>query len=108
MASQRNQQEAFHKLTRVSRDKTNDAMFTTIKTYDEEDRQTFKDWIDKIDQACRVSRCDFRLEIIKKSTGAVCQVVMACDHLSDDNLLAKLRISFSDAPTMNQAQEEKT
>ena len=31
---------------------------------------------------------------------------MACDSLSDDDLLRKLRISFSDAPRMNQAQED--
>ena len=48
-ASQRNQQEAFHELTRVSKDKANDAMFTTIKTYNGENRQAFEDWIDKID-----------------------------------------------------------
>ena len=31
---------------------------------------------------------------------------MACDNYSDKQLLAKLRKSFSDAPTMNQSQEE--
>ena len=49
---------------------------------------------------------DFRSEIIKKLTGVVCQVVMACDSMSDDDLLTSLRTSFSDAPTMNQAQED--
>ena len=32
-ASQRNQQEAFQELTRVSRDKSNDSMFMAIKTF---------------------------------------------------------------------------
>ena len=105
-ASQRSQQEAFHKLTGASKDKVNDAMFTSIKTYDGKNRQAFEDWIDKINQACRVSGCNFRTEIIKKSTGVVCQVVMACDNYSDNQLLAKLRNSFSDAPTMNQAWEK--
>ena len=81
-------------------------MFTTIKTYDGKHRQAFEDWVDEIDHACRLSGYDFRTAIIKKSTGAVCQVVMACDGCSDDELLAKLRISFSDAPTMNQAWKE--
>ena len=72
----------------------------------EKNRQAFEDWVDEIDHACRLSGYDFRTAIIKKSTGAVCQVVMACDGCSDDELLAKLRISFSDAPTMNQAWEE--
>ena len=33
-ASQRTQQEAFQELTRVSKDKSNDSMFTSIKTFD--------------------------------------------------------------------------
>ena len=32
--SQRSQQEAFQELTRVSKDKSNDSMFTAIKTFD--------------------------------------------------------------------------
>ena len=88
-ASQRSQQEALHKLTRASKDKANDARFTSIKTYDGKNRQAFEDWIDEIDQACRVSGCDFRTEIIKKSTGVVCQVVMACDNYSDELTLGK-------------------
>ena len=104
--SQRNQQEAFHELTRVRRDKAHNAMFTTIKTYNGENRQAFEDWTNEINQACQVSGHDFRTEIIKKSTGVVHQVVMACDSLSDNDLLTKLRISFSDTPTMNQAWED--
>ena len=105
-ASQRSQQEAFHELTRASRDKANDAMFANIKSYDSKDRQLFKDWIDEIDQACWVSEHDFRTEIINKSTVAVRQVVMSCRNLSDDALLVKLGSSFSVAPTMNEAREE--
>ena len=54
-ATQRRQQEAFHKLMRASRDKANDTMFANIKSYDGKDRQIFGDWINKIDQACQVS-----------------------------------------------------
>ena len=54
-ASQRSQQEAFQELTRVSKDKFNDSMFTAIKTFDSTNRQTFEDWIDEVDQACRAS-----------------------------------------------------
>ena len=68
--------------------------------------QIFEEWIDKINQACWVSNHDFRTEIIKKLTGAVRQVVMACRNLSDDAVLAKLRSCFSDMPTMNEAREE--
>ena len=70
-ASQRSQQEAFQELTRASKDKANDAMFASIKVFDGKNRQAFEDWIDKINQACRVSDRNFRTEIFKKSTGAV-------------------------------------
>ena len=40
-ASQRMQQEAFQELTRVSKDKSNESMFTSIKTFDSTNRQTF-------------------------------------------------------------------
>ena len=52
-ASQRSQHEAFQELARVSKDKSNDSMFTAIKTFDGTNRQHFEDWIDKVDQACR-------------------------------------------------------
>ena len=70
-ASQKSQQEAFQELTRASKDKANDAMFTSIKVFDGSNRQAFEDWINKIDQACRVSDWDFKTKIFKKSTGAV-------------------------------------
>ena len=47
--SQRSQQEAFQELTRVSKDKSNDSMFTAIKTFDGTNRQSFEDWIDEVD-----------------------------------------------------------
>ena len=70
-ASQRSQQEAFQELTRARKDKANDAMFASIKAFDGKNRQAFEEWIDKINQACRVSDHDFRTEIFKKSKGAV-------------------------------------
>ena len=80
-------------------------MFASIKVFDGKNRQAFEDWIDKINQACRVSDHDFRTKIFKKSTGAVQQVVLSCDNLTDNELLAKLRSCFSYAPTMNGARE---
>ena len=105
-ASQRSQQEAFQELTRASKDKAKDAMFASIKVFDVKNRQAFEDWINEINQACRVSDCNFRTEIFKKSTGAVWQVVLSCDDLTDDELVAKLRSCFSYVPTMNEAREE--
>ena len=103
--SQRSQQEAFQELTRASRDKVNDTMFTPIKIFDGTNRLAFEDWIDKIKQACRASDRHFRTEIFKKSAGAVRQVVLSCDEFTDDELVTKLSC-FSHAPTMNEAREE--
>ena len=89
-ASQRTQQEAFQELTRVSKGKSNDSMFTSIKTFDGTNRQKFKDWIDEVDQACRASNRGFRMELFKKSAGAVRQVILSCNNLSDDELVTKL------------------
>ena len=105
-ASQRSQQEAFQELARVSKDKSNDSMFTAIKTFDGTNRQHFEDWIDEVDQACRASNRGFRTELFKKSAGAVRQVILSCDNLSDYDLVTKLRSCFSHAPTMNEAREE--
>ena len=105
-ASQRSQQEAFQELTRASRDKANDSMFTSIKIFDGTNRQAFEDWIDEVNQACRASNRDFRTKLFKKSAGAVRQVILSCDKFTDDELVAKLRSCFSHAPTMNEAREE--
>ena len=105
-ASQRSQQEAFQELTRASRDKANDSMFTSIKIFDGTNRQAFEDWINEVDQACRASNRDFRNELFKKSAGAVRQVILSCDEFTDDDLVTKLRSCFSHAPTMNEAREE--
>ena len=105
-ASQRSQHEAFQELARVSKDKSNDSMFTAIKTFDSTNRQTFEDWIDEVDQACRASNRGFRTELFKKSAGAVRQVILSCSDFSDDELVTKLRSCFSHAPTMNEAREE--
>ena len=105
-ASQRNQQEAFQELTRASRDKANDSMFTAIKTFDGTNRQIFEDWIDEVDQACRASNRGFRTELFKKSAGAVRQVILSCEDFSDDELVMKLWSCFSHAPMMNEAREE--
>ena len=105
-ASQRTQQEAFQELTRVSKDKSNDSMFISIKTFDGTNRQTFKDWINEVDQACRASNRGFRTELFKKSAGAVRQVILSCGNFSDDELVTKLRSCFSHAPMMNEAREE--
>ena len=105
-ASQRSQQEVFQELTRASRDKANDSMFTAIKIFDGTNRQAFEDWIDEVNQACRASNRGFRTELFRKSAGAVRQVILSCEDFSDDELVTKLRSCFSHVPMMNEAGEE--
>ena len=71
VANQKSQQDVYNELTRANKDKANEAMFAAIDTYGGIDRSKFEEWIYDLDQACRISRHEFRTEIIKKSIGAV-------------------------------------
>ena len=55
-ASQRSQQEAFQELTRASKDKSNDAMFDSIKVFNGKNRQAFEDWIDRLNISPMIGR----------------------------------------------------
>ena len=48
MANKKSQQDVYNELTRANKEKANEAMFTTIKTYDGADRSKFEEWIDDI------------------------------------------------------------
>ena len=81
-------------------------MFTSIPVFDGDHTQC-EQWLDDMDQATRISGRDLRTELIKKSTGVVRKVIMmAHPETSDDDLINMLCEDFSDAPTMNEAQEE--
>ena len=71
VTNQKSQQDVYNKLTRANKDKANEAVFAVINTYDGVNRGKFEEWIDKLDQECRISGHDFRTEIIKKPIGAV-------------------------------------
>ena len=66
VANQKSQQDIYNELTRVNRDKANDACLLQSR-HDDSDRGLFEEWIDKLAQACRISGHDFRTKIIKKS-----------------------------------------
>ena len=85
VASQKNQKEAFYEWARLNKDKANDAMFAVIKVYDGTNKALFEDWIDELDQACRTSGHNFRMEVIKKLKGPVCTVVLTSEGCSDTN-----------------------
>ena len=105
-ASQRSQQEAFQELARVSKDKSNDSMFTAIKTFDGTNRHISRIGSTKstrlAEQVTEVSgqNCS------RNQPGGVRQVILSCDSLSDNELVTKLCSCFSHAPTMNEVREE--
>ena len=103
---QKSQIDVYQELTRSNKEKEHDALFTSIPVFNG-DRTQCEQWLDDMDQATRISGRDLRTELIKKSTGVVRNVIMmAHPETSDDNLINMLQEDFSDAPTMNEAQEE--
>ena len=105
-AQQKSQIDVYQELTRSNKEKEHDALFPSIPVFDG-DRTQCEQWLDDMDQATRISGSDLRTELIKKSTGVVRNVIMMA-HLdtSDDDLINMLQEDFSDAPMMNEAQEE--
>ena len=105
-AQQKSQLDVYQELTRSNKEKEHDVLFTSIPVFDG-DRTQCEQWLDDMDQATRISGCDLRTELIKKSTGVVRNVIMmAHPQASDDDLINMIREDFSDAPTMNEAREE--
>ena len=105
-AQQKSQIDVYQELTRSNKEKEHDALFTSIPVFDG-DRTQCEQWLDDMDQATRISGCDLRTELIKKSTGVARNIIMmAHPQASDDNLINMIREDFSDAPMMNEAWEE--
>ena len=105
-AQQKSQIDVYQELTRSNKEKEHDVLFTSIPVFDGDCTQC-EQWLDDMDQATRISGCDLRTELIKKSTGVVRNVIMmAHPDTSDDGLINMLREDFSDAPMMNKAREE--
>ena len=105
-AQQKSQINVYQELARSNKEKEHDALFTLIPVFDGDCTQC-EQWLDDMDQATRISGCDLRTELIKKSTGVVRNVIMmAHPRASDDDLINMIHEDFSDAPTMNEAQEE--
>ena len=105
-AQQKSQIDVYQELTRSNKEKEHDTLVTLIPVFDG-DRTQCEQWLDDMDQATRISGRDLRTELIKKSTGVVRNaIMMAHPDASDDDLINMIREDFSDAPTMNEAQEE--
>ena len=105
-AQQKSQIDVYQELTRSNKEKEHNALFNLIPVFDGDHTQC-EQWLDDMDQATRIGGQDLRTELIKKSTGVVQQVIMmAHPDASEDDLINIIREDFSDAPTMNEAQEE--
>ena len=74
-AQQKSQIDVYQELTRSNKEKEHDALFTSIPVFDGDHTQC-EQWLDNMDQATRISGCDLRTELIKKSTGVVRNVIM--------------------------------
>ena len=104
-AQQKLQIDVYQEL-RSNKEKEHDALFTSIPVFDGDHTQC-EQWLDDMYQATRISGHDLRMELIKKLTGVVRNVIMmAHPDTSDDDLINMLQEDFSDAPTMNEAWEE--
>ena len=105
-AQQKSQIDVYQELTRSNKEKEHNALFTSIPVFNGNHTQC-EQWLDDMDQATRISGHDLRTKLIKKSTGVVRKVIMmAHPETSDDDLINMLCQDFSDAPMMNEAQEE--
>ena len=105
-AQQKSQINVYQELTRSNKEREHDALFTSIPVFDGDHTQC-EQWLDDMDQVTRISGHDLRTELIKKSTGVVRNVIMmAHPSASDDDLINMICEDFSDAPMMNEAQEE--
>ena len=105
-AQQKSQIDVYQELTKSNKEKEHDALFTSIPFFDGDHTQC-EQWLDDMDQLTRISGRDLTTELIKKLTGVVRNVIMmAHPDTSDDDLINMLWEDFSDAPMMNEAQEE--
>ena len=69
-------------------------MFTAIKTW-WSSQKIFEEWIDKPEKACRISGHNFITEIIRKSIGAICKVVLTSGNCQMINYYQISEVVFS-------------
>ena len=64
-AQQKSQIDVYQELTRSNKEKEHNALFTSIPVFDG-DRTQCEQWLDDMDQATRISGCDFENRVDQK------------------------------------------
>ena len=99
--------DAYREMTHSNQAWEDNALFAGIDVYDGEDPSKFEGWLDAIEQACNMTDRNLCKELMKKSAGAIREMLLMMSAAwTDDDIISKLRQDFSSVSTMNRAREE--
>ena len=73
---QQSQMDAYSEMTHSNQAREDDALFTGIEVYDGEDPSRFEGWLDAVEQACNMTDRNLHKELMKKSTGAIREMLL--------------------------------
>ena len=95
-AAQETQSVALAQLVENTRQREFDKMFNAIPIYDGEDPDKFEPWLEQLQNACRVGKCDIREVAMCCSSGSVLEVLQSMDpSLGWSKIHDELRRCFS-------------
>ena len=107
LVGQQSQMDAYREMTHSNQAREDDALFAGIEVYNGEDPSRFEGWLDAVKQACNMIDRNLHKELMKKSTGAIREILSMMNAAwTDDNIISKLRQDFSSMSTINRAREE--
>ena len=106
LVGQQSQMDAYREMTRSNQAREDDSLFAGIDVYDGEDPLKFEGWLDAMEQACNMTDRNLCKELMKKSSGAIREILSMMNTAWTDNIISKLRQDFSSMSTMNRAREE--
>ena len=95
-AAQETQSVALAQLVENTRQREFDKMFNAIPIYDGEDLDKFEPWLEQLQNACRVGKCNIREVAMCCASGPVLEVLQSMDPgLGWSKIRDKLRRCFS-------------
>ena len=107
LAGQQSQMDAYREMTHSNQAREDDALSAGIGVYGGKDPSRFEGWLDVVKQACNMTDRNLHKELMKKSTGAIREMLsMMNTAWTDNDVISKLRQDFSSMSTMNRAREE--
>ena len=103
-AAQETQSVALAQCVENTHQREFDKMFNTIPIYDGEDPDKFEPWLEQLQNACRVGKCDIREVAMCCASGPVLEVLQSMDPiLSWSKIRDKLQKCFSPNRTSTHA-----